>query len=379
MIFQYKDQFQILEYCIYCTCLFMFVIQHKTLASSPSLILPLHRRPFPHLPQTNDSLRMIRLPLQSTTACALLPITNSSSSTLTAPLKRPRDPSPTSLKKRPRPAPYNLPGPLPCPSLLPPPTSPISTVSVTTPQPPPDLPDEVLVSIFRFVDHASRLANLRTVCQQWRRVIDDSPTVWRAVSFKNARFIADVVCTGTHLTLGPRPGRAAVSLAARSGNEWARFLKRVLFERKPLSAVTMPQPAATRLVSAKVALYERPFAPWAPDSLAHVAHPDGVWVAVHAARRSADHSDDENAADVHAPLLQNSHLNNMLPLPLPTGAMVGMVHVREAFQNPNSAAWVWRIDRAVSLRRPVRCAGFVGLWNVSGFLTDLLVNAMHSQ
>lgn len=194
------------------------------------------------------------------------------------------------------------------------------------------------------------------------------------------------------LKLAPRPGQKAVTTAARSGNEWARFLKKIVFDRETLRAVTIPQPVASLLVSGDRPLDARPFPPWhgeLPDT-------DGTWVAIHAARR-ASHP---------VPNSHQNHVNNDPPLPangsvqgmsaravsggidlakLPFGAMVGMIHVRDAFQttgpdNPTSAPkWIWKIDRAVRLKKPIRCAGFVGMWSISGFLTDLIVNAMHKQ
>lgn len=62
---------------------------------------------------------------------------------------------------------------------------------------------------------------------------------------------------------------------------------------------------------------------------------------------------------------------------LPRGAVVGLVRVGEAQRVEDD--WVWRVDRAVWLKKPIRCAGFVGLWRVSSVLTDILVAAMHNQ
>lgn len=174
-----------------------------------------------------------------------------------------------------------------------------------------------------------------------------------------------------------------MSLAARSGNEWARFLKRTVFDRQVLRAVTAPQPVASLLVAGARTLDARPFPPWdgAPPEA------DGAWIAVHAGRRALDldsgvaRADTVAAAqmlrDVHEGAGAGGELEG-----LPRGAMVGLIHVRDAFRmqaGGEGAGWIWRIDRAVSLKRPIRCAGFVGLWYISGFLTDLLVSAMHSQ
>ena len=246
------------------------------------------------------------------------------------------------------------------------------TYNNAAPPPPPSsaslaaqLPDEVLVSIFRFIPSASNLASLRAVCRHWCYVIDHTPQVWRTVSFKHARFSKPVLRFGTRLFLGPRSGRRAITMAARSGNEWARFVKTTLFDCNTLRAVTTPQPMASQLVTGHSAMHVRPYPPW----LGHrpPCH-DGVWVAIHASRR--------NPTIDPTPRCQAS-------LPLPRGAMVGIVHVSHAIctkpEGERGANWVWNIDRAVPLKRPIRCAGFVGLWSISAFLTDLLVNAMQNQ
>lgn len=67
------------------------------------------------------------------------------------------------------------------------------------------------------------------------------------------------------------------------------------------------------------------------------------------------------------------------------GAMVGVIHVKEAFEMAGSGVglsashWVWRIDRAVSLKKPIRCAGYLGLWPLSTYMSELLVNSLHRQ
>lgn len=155
------------------------------------------------------------------------------------------------------------------------------------------------------------------------------------------------------LELGRRVGRKAVSIAARAGNEWASFVKLALFDGHCLRAVTKGQPIASRLVGGDLSVLKSSFPPWPLGARAELG-PLGRWVGVHAAR------------------------SDMCDPDLPKGAVVGIVHVRHAVRVANDA-WVWTIDRAVQLKRPIRCAGFVGLWSFSPFLTDLLVHAMHTQ
>lgn len=215
---------------------------------------------------------------------------------------------------------------------------------------PSSLPDEVLISVFRFVTQASQLAALRPVCRQWCRIIDQTPCVWRSVSFKHASFIRRVISTESNtLALGPRAGAHVVALAARAGNEWACFLQRVIFEGVPLRAVTVPQPTASMLVSGERTWYKRPFAPGGGEKRGEVG-----WVVIHAARRVAEGGGK-----------------------LPRGAVVGLVRIERAHWV--EGGWMWKVDRAVRLKKAIRCAGFVGLWRVSSVLTDVLVDAMHNQ
>ncbi|PXF49694.1 hypothetical protein BWQ96_00572 [Gracilariopsis chorda] len=308
-----------------------------------------------------------------------------------------RQPLPTKPPLRLHPRPSPRPSPLP----LPPPTKrarhrpPIAQTRyhVAGPGPPhpphpsptSSLPDEVLVTIFRFIDDASLLAQLRTVSTQWCRVIDANPSVWRSVSFRRAAFSRSVVAHGDALRLGARSGSATVSLAAAAGNHWARFLKHFLFDNHVLRAITIAQPCASLLVSGTQYLQSRPFPPWQG---CHAPPLDGVWVAVHAARWS-------DAPPANPPALSPSHRASRLSHPrtpggvatapkLPGGALVGLIHVSGAVHCAGAAAssapcWIWRIDRAVRLNRAVRCAGFVGLWPMSTFLTDFVVSAIHRQ
>jgi hypothetical protein len=39
----------------------------------------------------------------------------------------------------------------------------------------------------------------------------------------------------------------------------------------------------------------------------------------------------------------------------------------------------WSVVRAVRLERRIMCAGFVGMWDVSGELLDVLLRALHHQ
>lgn len=139
-----------------------------------------------------------------------------------------------------------------------------------------------------------------------------------------------------------------MTIAARSGNQWAAFVKAFLFDRRVLRAVTTAQPLASMLVAGKTELHSQSHPPWTPDS----AGCGGAWLAVHASRSPTTSA-------------------------LPSGAVVGIVHVRQAVMKRGQ--WIWSIDRAVSLKKPIRCAGFVGLWPVSSVLTEILVNAMQNQ
>lgn len=228
-----------------------------------------------------------------------------------------------------------------------------------------DVPDEVLVQVLRCVRSASALARLRAVCKRWCRVIDATPAVWRAVSFKRVDLSRGVVSRAGELALGERRGRAAVALAAVAGNEWARFLKSVLFDACVLSAVSAPQPVASLLVAGRRRTVTREFPPCA------AATRGGVWVAVHAARASGAATGGIYGADADGSA-------DCTSAALPRGALVGMVHVRDA-RRTSSTSWMWNFDRAVTLRRPIRCAGSIGLWGLSPFLTEMLVYSMHTQ
>ena len=205
----------------------------------------------------------------------------------------------------------------------------------------PELPDEVLVSVLRFVRHAGVLWRLRWVCRRWRRVIDTNCSVWKDASFKGMLFTRPVVLAQkSKLALGPRVGRAAIQHAAKFGNEWAIFLNRCLFQRDTaqLQALTIAQPVASSLVSGTESFDTRESAP-------------NGWVVVHAARRG--------------------------PADLPRGALVGMVRVDGGHQVDGN--WRWHIDRHIRLAKPLRCAGYVGLWPLSTHLTELLIRGLHIQ
>lgn len=270
-------------------------------------------------------------------------------------------------------APAAVPVTLSPPALLPDPgdrsgdklMSPSTDSALTRPARAGDLPDEVLVLVFRSVHSASSLARFRGVCRRWRGVIDATPLVWRAASFRGARFAAPVECAKDfpkesacsaqarrmRLRLGERPGRRAVSLAAAAGNEWALFLRAAVFDAVPLRAVTVYQPTASGLVLGTVNALTLPHPPAGA----------GGWVAVHAARALP-------AADAGA---------------LPRGALVGLVRVRKATCVDSAGAgrpeWAWEIDRHVKLVKPMRCAGFHGLWTLSGCMMELFVRALHMQ
>lgn len=250
----------------------------------------------------------------------------------------------------------------------------------------PQLPDEVLVSIFRFIPTAGTLARLRSVCRQWCRIIDTTPHVWRNTSFRHATFAQRVEqsTTTSELMLGMTPGSRAVTIAARSGNEWALFLHRVMFQFDTLHAFTAQQPLASFLVSGRIARTERAYPPWAmalggvDDQRVGRVHEAGGWIAVHAARHVS--------ANVTMPndlVVDGVDCRSDIKGDWPRGALVGLVHVAHAVRAASQAGrrpqWVWQIDRAVSLKKPLHCAGFIGLWSVSRFLTDLLINTMHSQ
>lgn len=268
----------------------------------------------------------------------------------------------------------------------------------------PALPDEVLVCIFQFIPTATGLARLRLVCSQWRQVIDETPVVWRWVSFRKTCFTRRVISHpySKQLGLGPIPGARAISIAARSGNEWARFLFSALFSPSySLHAFTAPQPLASLLVLGRIARTECAFPPRtsainnstsatatamssattltsgaATGTGVSIGSRSDVWLAVHAAKKNATllplNSSDSSTA---CPSVVGDNW--------PHGAVVGVIHVSHALLVPGKDSqldrWIWHIDRAVSLKKPLRCAGFLGLWPTSQVLSDLLIRAMHNQ
>lgn len=225
----------------------------------------------------------------------------------------------------------------------------------------PELPDEVLVAVLRFVPSAATLWSLRAVCRRWRNIIDTRSSVWRDVSFKGLLLNRPVVispspssnntCNTKVLTLGPRQGATAVHLAAGAGNEWASFLSMCLFDCVPLKALTVVQPVANSLVSdnnyRRFETRERPNNNINNNNV-ECGH---GWVVIHAARRG--------------------------PQEFPRGALVGMIRVGGTVQNGNQ--WIWKIEETVKLVKPLRCAGYVGLWSLSRPLTEILVRALHTQ
>lgn len=132
------------------------------------------------------------------------------------------------------------------------------------------------------------------------------------------------------MALSKAPGRRLIHLAANAGNEWATFLKEVVFDGGGLRAVTVPQPRAGAIVHGKGG--------W------DCAGVEG-WVAVHAARRCSA------GGEVMA-----------------RGALVGVVRVGAR-----------TVERAVRLKRPIRCAGYVGVWKVGSWMTGVLVEALQNQ
>lgn len=251
----------------------------------------------------------------------------------------------------------------------------------------PALPDEVLVSIFRFVPTAGALARLRGVCRQWCRIIDSTPHVWRHTSFRHASFSRrverahDVKSATPRLRLGCTPGARAVAIAARAGNEWARFLHRVMFCFDTLHAFTAEQPLASLLVSGRVARTERAYPPWATwrgDLDFGDVIEAGGWIAVHAARHAPGNVPVQQEVVVEGVTCRMDKGEDW-----PCGALVGLIHVVRAVRLGGGAGqhprYLWQIDRAVSLKKPLYCAGFVGLWSMSRILTDLLIDAMHRQ
>lgn len=240
----------------------------------------------------------------------------------------------------------------------------------------PSLPDEVLVSIFRFVPTAEALARLRTVCVQWCQVIDGTSSVWRGASFRGAAFSRRVQlhAPSRQLQLGPVPGTKAVSIAARSGNEWAQFLYNTLFGFQVLHAITVPQPLASLFVDGRIARAERAFPPYSCQQ-AGMRRTSDIWIAVHAAR--------DGTTVLPLPLVDVAACRVEIGDDWPRGAVVGVIHVTHAVRIPGEYTardrWMWYIDRAVSLKKPLRCAGFLGVWPVSNVLTDLLIHSLHNQ
>jgi hypothetical protein len=162
------------------------------------------------------------------------------------------------------------------------------------------------------------------------------------------------------LALGPRLGYSLVCRAAAAGNEWAAFLRDTLFDRLVLRAVTLTADLAAALVGGEVAALRPPasisyvtsLTPARVTTLAdtrnarHPAPPAPGWMAVHAARVRGR-----------------------------SGALMGIVYVRKR----RDSDLKWRVTRAVSLDRPISCAGYIGLWTMSDCLTEILIRALHCQ
>lgn len=238
----------------------------------------------------------------------------------------------------------------------------------------PSLPDEVLNCILRFIPTATGLAKLRLVCRQWRDLIDTTPSIWRSASFRHTRFGRRVESQNGILTLGDVCGRRVIEIAAKSGNEWGRFLHRTLLETGNLQAFTVPQPLATLLVAGKIARTERAYPPWGHRKQPNSNNAD-IWLAVHAARRGP--------VAMPADFAGGSTCRMEDGRVWPRGAVVGLIHVVKAYMlskdGHENFRWIWHIDRAVGIRRPLRCAGFMGVWSMSTILTELIVSAVHNQ
>lgn len=238
----------------------------------------------------------------------------------------------------------------------------------------PSLPDEVLTSILRFIPTANGLAKLRLVCRQWCNLIDTTPLIWRGASFRHTRFGRCVKSVDGKLTLGDICGRRVLEIAAKSGNEWGRFLHRTLLETGNLKAFTAPQPLATLLTAGKIARTERAYPPWG-NTKPQNSNSDDLWLAVHAARRGSDVVP-TNATD-------GSTCRSEDMRAWPRGAVVGLIHVVYTCMLPKDGhenfRWIWHIDRAVGIKRPLRCAGFLGVWTMSTVLTELIISAVQSQ
>lgn len=238
----------------------------------------------------------------------------------------------------------------------------------------PSLPDEVLTSILRFIPTANELARLRLVCRQWCKLIDSTPLIWRGASFRHARFGRRVESQNGSLALGEICGKRVLQIAAKSGNEWGCFLHQTLLETGNLRAFTVPQPLATLLVAGKIARCVRAYPPRGNGKL-YNSDKEGAWLAVHAARRGS----------VAMPIgvTDRSVCRMDDGQAWPRGAVVGLIHVVKAYLLPKNGhenlRWVWHIDRAVGIRRPLKCAGFVGVWTMSTILTELVILAVHSQ
>lgn len=236
-----------------------------------------------------------------------------------------------------------------------------STTTTTTTIP--ELPDEVLVAVLRFVPSAATLWGLRAVCRRWRGIIDTQSSVWRDVSFKGLLLTRPVVISPVTitisstsyikpnpckvLTLGPRRGASAVHMAAKAGNPWANFLSTCLFDAVPLKALTVAQPLANRLVTEKCA-----DSAWIFETRERAPVDTNGWVVIHAARRG--------------------------PQEFARGALVGMMRV-SAPCTASGNGWRWKIEEKVKLSLPLRCAGYVGIWSLSRPLTEILIRALHTQ
>lgn len=298
----------------------------------------------------------------------------------------------------------------------------------------PGLPDEVLVRVLGFIGCAPTLARLRLVSRSWCSVIDGSPSLWANASFKRTDFSRRVVETSwrgqtrteklpnssscptmyalsstdrershaparkrrrSRLALGGRPGYAPLCIAASAGNEWAAFLRDTFFLNRRLRAVTLSSPVATALVEGRVNAIRPPACLSSTDPYAVRTPPWAVYVHPLAGNLFLLNYENVLVPSAHVPLLvqddETCARGTLRPQPAPPapgwiavhaarsrdtgGRLVGVVHVSRLRETDDK----WSVMRAVALAKPIYCAGYVGLWEMTNSLAETLVRGLHGQ
>lgn len=100
----------------------------------------------------------------------------------------------------------------------------------------------------------------------------------------------------------------------------------------------------------------------------------GVWIGVHAARCLGGSRDEEDPFRYSiGGILPMEYLQGECMTSLPSGAIVGLIHVEDVFDDEDDEGYAWVVNQSVELSRPIRCAGFTGLWKMSDYLSELVL------